>query len=297
MKRFSILLAVIAGFLLSACHKEGVREEYDASGKIVAREFTGGDPNYSQYIRGAVDLQTAQKPIVSMRARPGETITLGGVESFEVYAPAGGGGGVALAPPQPKPTVMGEFRATVRELTPWVGHAAGYFDRKEGHETTRYVASVNAQRDVAQFNAFAASTSAGYDVLRDIGVAQATNPGTSINVGAGGIYAGGDAQQGDYAGNDLLGAGANTGTVAPIATTITTSGAGNAIGDGNEIINGDNANNSGRNLSPGPYDSSCRPGTFGCNVVIEPADPEPEPEPEIPAAIAKPLPALAAPKG
>ncbi len=285
MKRYLIVLAVIAGMvLLSACGSDSfVREEYavDADGKTIttpdgkpivrAREYSGGDANYTQYTRGIVDLQAAQKPIVSIKARAGETITLGGVESFEVYAPSGGGAGLALAPPAPKPTFMGEVRSTIRELTPWALAAGQYLSHKEDAETNRYIAGVNAARDTAFVNEFGASARAGYGVFRDIGVAQAANPGTHIEIGAGGMYAGRDGQNGDRAGRDLNGPGANTGTIAPV--TIDASGPGAVVGDGNTTNNG--TDNRSAVIDSPDQSGNCR--ETSCNPVTTPA-PAPTPE-------------------
>lgn len=285
MKRYLLALAVIAGIvLLSACGSDSfVREEYavDANGKTLttpdgkpivrAREYSGGDANYTQYTRGIVDLQAAQKPIVSIKARAGETITLGGVESFEVYAPAGGGAGLALAPPAPKPTFMSELRGTIRDLTPWAMAAGQYLAHKEDAETNRYIAGVNAARDTAFVAEFGATTRAGYGVYRDIGVAQATNPGTRIEIGAGGMYAGRDGQIGDRAGRDLLGPGAVTGTVAPVAIDV--SGPGAVVGNGNTVNNGTDAR--GATINSPDQSGDCREAS--CNPVTTPA-PAPTPE-------------------
>lgn len=104
MKRFLIVLAVIAGFLLSACSRQDtVREEFAEDGKTVkAREFTGGSADYRAQVGGQVAIAEAQKPLVSIVAKDGQTIEMKGVAKFEVFAPAGGGAGAGIAPPQPK---------------------------------------------------------------------------------------------------------------------------------------------------------------------------------------------------
>lgn len=285
MKRIAIALSVIAGMLLAGCGGDNyVREEYavDESGKAVtdangnpvvkSREYGGGDANYTQYTRGMVDLQAAQKPILSIRARPGETITLGGVESLEVYAPAGGGAGMALAPPAPKPTFMSEVRGTIREATPWVLGWLQFESHREDAETTRYIAGVNAARDQAFAAEFGATTRAGYGVYRDLGVELARNPGTNIEIGAGGMYAGRDGQMGDRAGRDLLGQNANTGTVTPV--NIVASGPGAVVGDRNAVNNG--IDNRGGAIDSPNQSGNCR--ETACNPVTPPPPPTPEPE-------------------
>ena len=282
MKRYLIVLAVIAGMMLAGCGGDNyVREEYavDESGKAVtdangnpvvkSREYGGGDANYTQYTRGMVDLQAAQKPILSIRARPGETITLGGVESLEVYAPAGGGAGMALAPPAPKPTLMSEARGFARELTPWVLGWLQFESHREDAETTRYIAGVNAARDQAFAAEFGATARAGYGVLQAVGVAQAQNPSTSIVIGPGGMYAGRDGQIGDRANGDLLGPGAISGTVAPVE--IVASGAGAVVGDGNAVNNG--VDNRGGAIDSPNQSGNCREAS--CNPVQQPPTPAP----------------------
>lgn len=91
MTRLKILFIALGAVTLSACGSKGL------------------DPNHAYFVQAQKEIAMKQmeqdRPIIRMKAKAGETITLQGVEEFSVYAQGGGGGnagqGVQLRQYQP----------------------------------------------------------------------------------------------------------------------------------------------------------------------------------------------------
>lgn len=86
--RIARMMALLAPLLLAACQSFDLKECVSAGveSSVCANLAAGSDPNYALQTRAIAEQQRLQKPIVSIKARPGENIQISGAEHFEVYA-------------------------------------------------------------------------------------------------------------------------------------------------------------------------------------------------------------------
>lgn len=247
------LILVLLVALLTACGgKSSVKEDFDTDGKVMSRTYKGVDADYALYANKFEALQSQQKPLFELKSVAGQTIKLEGVDSLVVNAPSNAAS--ALRPPAQKPTFMSELRATAAVLIPGLQIAANWDNNNRREETAQVLATVNAQREASIVESV-------------VGLGQsiaAQPPGYVITDSYN------DSSDNSATGDTITDSG-NT------PTTINVSGDGSSVGDGNDVTNGDNNDNSGdlRDSSPGPIDQSddgddCSGSS--CNP-IEPAPP------------------------
>lgn len=245
-------LALLFIALLTACGgKSSVKEEFDTDGKVMSRTYNGVDADYALYAN-KVEAMQQQKPLFEMKGIEGQPIKLEGVSSLVVNAPSNAAS--ALRPPAQKPTFMSELRATAAVLIPGLQIAANWDNNNRREETAQVLATVNAQREASIVES-----------VVGLGQSIAAQPPSYVITDS---Y--NDSSDNSATGDTITDSG-NT------PTTINVSGDGSSVGDGNDVTNGDNNDNSGdlRDSSPGPIDQSddgddCSGSS--CNP-IEPAPP------------------------
>lgn len=215
MKRYLIVLAVIAGMLLSACSTSGVREEYDASGKVTAREYSGGDPNYSQYV-AAMSRQADESATVDASACNGDARCVENVAAFATIRALSGQNRPAIQPPAPKVSGWERFgTAALRTLVPLAGAAVSWHQSDNATETSlaQYGFLGGVVRDVTAASAAVAQAGPSYTIGGDYIGRDRTETNTTIGddytggdrTDIGGDSVGGDQHVGDTVGRDQIG--------------------------------------------------------------------------------------------
>lgn len=160
---------------LAACANDtSVTKTLDANGKPLSTTYSGVDANYAYYADARVALVNAQQPLFELKAQPGQTIELKGVESLRINAPSDAA--ASLAAPQRDPTILEQSIGLATALVPYAQIAGNVMMNQENQETSRFVTMTNANRDTSLFNAFGASNAVSVTALRDVAVAQAEAP-------------------------------------------------------------------------------------------------------------------------
>ena len=132
--RFILILALVA---LTACAKNGVREEYDESGKLTAREYRGGDPNYAQYVAAA----SAQKPqTVDATACQGDARCVEHVAALAALAQVAGGQRSNIAPPPAQRTFGDRVESVVKGAIGILPSVGGQYVALKSSDNSRDVA-------------------------------------------------------------------------------------------------------------------------------------------------------------
>lgn len=207
MKRYLIVLAVIAGMLLSACSTSGVREEYDASGKVVAREYSGGDPNYSQYV-AAMSRQTDDSASVDASACNGDARCVENVAAFATIRALSGQNRPTIQPPAPKVSGWERFgTAALRTLVPLAGAAVSWHQSDNATETSlaQYGFLGGLVRDVTAASAEVAQAGPSINVGGNYGDTAIDNSQHGDTISDSGNTTITDSNNGDHAGRDIVG--------------------------------------------------------------------------------------------
>lgn len=176
------------------------------------------------YVNGQLSAIEKQKPIVEFEAAEGQQITLGGVKAFRVYAP-----------------MNTQIRALPQQRSGILDFGMKLLDR--GAQVAGYK--------------FASDTLTGiFDKYGDsAGDHSVTNITDSYNDSSDNSQHGDTITDSNLIGGDVTGPGAGIGNDLDASTDV--SGDGSVAGNDNEVINGNNANNSGEirdNDSDGPFD-------------------------------------------
>jgi hypothetical protein len=176
------------------------------------------------YIDGQLSAIEKQKPIFELEAQEGQQITLGGVKALRVFAP--------------KDT---SIRALPQQRSAWADFGLKLVDG--GMKVAGYKLASDTLTSI--FNKYGDSA----------GDHSVTNITDSYNDSSDNSAHGDTITDSNLIGGDVTGPGAGIGNDLDASTDV--SGDGSVAGNDNEVINGNNANNSGEirdNDSDGPFD-------------------------------------------
>jgi len=258
MNRFILMLALALVMTLAACGEQSVREEYDASGKVVAREFAGGNPDYAVYAatQGAPQASVA----IDATACNGDARCVENLSHDATIQALVANQRPGIVPPAPRRTFGDRVESVAKSfigVTPALG---GVYSGIKASDNARDIS-------MAQYGFLGG-------VVHDVTTASAVvaQSGPSINVG--GNY--GDTAIDNSTHGDTISDSGNVSDSYNTPTEIAVSGDGSVVGDGNSVNNGDNNDNSGdlRDESSGPIDDHGNPGDCDgggdCLPVVEP---------------------------
>lgn len=242
-----LIAAGLIALALTACAKPSVREEYDAGGKLTAREYAGGNPDYAQYVAAATQ-QAAQAP-VDATACAGDARCVENLAAFATIRALAGGNRQAIAPPQPRVSGWERFgRAALQTLAPLAGAAVSWHQSDNATETNlaQYGFLGGVVRDVTAASA-AVAQSGPTVTINDSYNDSSDNSQAGDTISDSGNVS--DSYNGDHAGRDIVGR--------------------------DVIDNSGNYGDDNRQGSPGPIDNS-DDGDDCSGSSCNPVDPEPE---------------------
>ncbi|MBP8274937.1 MAG: hypothetical protein KAY59_10920 [Acidobacteria bacterium] len=207
-----LILLAIVGVMLVACSKPSVREEYDAAGKLTAREYAGGNPDYAQYV-AAASQQAAQEP-VDAAACSGDARCVENLAAFATIRALAGQNRQAIQPPTPRVSGWERFGVTaLKALVPLAGAAVSWHQSDNATETNmaQYGFLGGVVRDVTAASAIVAQSGPSYTIGGDYtgNDRVETTIGDDYTGGArtdiGGDSVGRDQHVGDTVGRDQIG--------------------------------------------------------------------------------------------
>lgn len=239
----AIAIGLLA-MLLCACQTNGVREEFDKEGRLTAREYMGGDPNYAQYVAAA---SQQRAPTVDPVACHGDARCVENLAAFAaLQAVASGGQANRIAPPVPKRTVGDRVEGIAKAALGVLPGLGGQYVALKSSDNSRDVA-------LAQYGFLGG-------VVTDVTGAAATIAQSGPRIDVGGDYVGGDRTETNI-GDDFTGGDRHDTDVGGDQV-----GGNQRIGDeaGRDIAGHDIIDNGGiigdgndqRQDSPGPIDNS-----------------------------------------
>lgn len=200
-----LILLVIVGAMLVACSKPSVREEYDAAGKtVVAREYTGGNPDYAQYV-AAASQQAAQEP-VDAAACSGDARCVENLAAFATIRALSGQNRQAIQPPTPRVSGWERFGMTaLRTLVPLAGAAVSWHQSDNAADTSlaQYGFLGGVVHDVTAASAQVAQAGPSINVGGNYGDTDNSAHGDTISDSGNTTIT--DSQNGDHAGRDIIG--------------------------------------------------------------------------------------------
>ncbi len=245
-----LILLAIVGAMLVACSKPSVREEYDAAGKtVVAREYTGGNPDYAQYV-AAASQQAAQEP-VDAAACSGDARCVENLAAFATIRALAGQNRQAIQPPIPRVSGWERFGVTaLKALVPLAGAAVSWHQSDNATETNlaQYGFLGGVVHDVTAASAVVAQAGPSINVGGNYGNTDNSEHGDTISDSGNTTIT--DSQNGDHAGRDIIGR--------------------------DSIDNSGNYGDDNRQGSPGPIDDHGNPGDCdGAGDCTPPAEIDP----------------------
>jgi len=243
-----ILLAIVAAQLV-ACSKPSVREEYDAAGKLTAREYAGGNPDYAQYV-AAASQQAAQEP-VDAAACGGDARCVENLAAFATIRALSGQNRQAIQPPTPRVSGWERFGVTaLRTLAPLAGTAVSWHQSNNALETSvaQYGFLGGVVRDVTTASSVVAQSGPTVTINDSYNDSSDNSEHGDTISDSGNVS---DSYNGDHAGRDIVGR--------------------------DVIDNSGNYGDDNRQGSPGPIDNS-DDGDDCSGSSCNPVEPTPEPE-------------------
>lgn len=205
MKRIAIALALACVLMLAACSKSTVREEYDATGKVTAREYSGGDPNYSAYV-AAASQQATETASIDASACNGDARCVENLAAMATIRAIAGGNRQTIQPPAPKVSGWERFgTAALRTLVPLAGAAVSWHQSDNATETSlaQYGFLGGVVRDVTAASAQVAQAGPSITVGGNYGDTAIDNSEHGDTISDSGNVT--DSNNGDHAGRDIVG--------------------------------------------------------------------------------------------